>query len=797
MKKISIQTIIYLFLLICYSSAEASHVIGSDISYRCTSTPGIMELTLVIYRDCNGIPFSNCIGGCGSICSINLQMEGSDPNCEGSPVGIGTIPLSLVSVRDVDVNPYCPTAKNTCTNMGCIPAGMFNPSVERYEFKGLVNLGSTSGIPSNCCNVRFSFQECCRNGAIANSIPGNFYTEATINRCLSLTPCNSSPELTNDPYAVICSNENFVCNNGASDPDFDSVSYEFTPSLEGHNSSVSYNTPFAFNKPMPWTGAWNGTFPAGIHCDPFTGDISFKPTISGTNNFTGVVAIAIKQWKQIGGVPTIIGTTRRDIQMVVSPNCSPNNPPYLTTNPPNTSNPYLAKTSWEICAGEQLCFTIKAKDQDFNPPLRSDTTYITWNAALANFGATFTPTYNPLTRKQNGPREDEFMFCWQPGNDYASKTPYYFTIQGKDSRCPIPGKTTRSFSVKVKNSIPLNYPVTILKTDSGCGRFYLNTVDANPSNTYLKQWIVSPIPNKDFTGVHHSIKLEGKPNAFYIFKDTGLFYLQYKVVDTSTQSSLCYPTYIQLDSIHITSTPSFKDSIVTSNPTCANLSNGQLSVICSKGIPPYTYALNELVFGTDSVFTALPAANYTAYSKDQSGCMNAYYNIQLISPARLIDNGTIKGNFTPYLEDTSTFSVLPIVNGTYSWSLQNGTILSGQGTPQIVVKWSGLGKQNITIIAQQNSCTDTVTSSANIIGTRMDETMNAYKLEIYPNPFKSTLTITLLTLPPDRILKLYDMQGKLVIEQELKYTQQLNLETQPKGVYILKIGNWHGQVVKE
>jgi hypothetical protein len=44
---------------------------------------------------------------------------------------------------------------------------------------------------------------------------------------------------------------------------------------------------------------------------------------------------------------------------------------------------------------------------------------------------------------------------------------------------------------------------------------------------------------------------------------------------------------------------------------------------------------------------------------------------------------------------------------------------------------------------------------------------------------------------------LYDMQGKLVLQQELRLSQQLNIETLAPGMYLLKIGAWSGQVVKE
>jgi gliding motility-associated-like protein len=629
---------LFSLLFATYYDAKASHVVGSDITYKCTATPGIWEITCVLYRDCNGIPISNCTGGCGSSCTVSVQMFGADPGCEGTPVGAGSVVCTLDNVRDVDANPACPTAKNVCTLMGCVTAGTFNPSIERYEFKGTVNLGSSSGIPSNCCNVRFSFQECCRNGIIANSIPGNFYTEATINRCLSLTPCNSSPELTNDPYAIICANENFVFNNGAQDPDFDSVAYEFTPSLEGRNSPVTYNAPFAANKPMPWTGVWNGSFPAGISCDPNTGDIMFKPGNAGSQDFVGVMAVKMTQWKLINGIMQIVGTTRRDLQMYVRPTCPPNNPPYLTTDPPNAGNPNSPKTNWEVCAGEQLCFTVSARDQDFNPPLRSDTTTLTWNRSLATLGATFVPAYNPLTRRLQpplgtGPRQDSFLFCWQPGDQYASNTPYYFTVTGKDDRCPIPGRATRAFSIKVFGRADLS----ITKTNLACGRWkvaYTNNNIKRPPTSVI--WNISSVPG-DF-GMTQSPYVSVSPTPpTYFFSQGG----QYLVVLTANT----------VGPNNVPCTRVFYDTITVDTPikvfkrdtfTCIG-NTVQITAQARYGRPGiYTYrwfntirdtALTPLnaPFFTNPNYTVAPTLSryYTVQARDQDGC-RAHDSIRVI-----------------------------------------------------------------------------------------------------------------------------------------------------------------------
>ena len=138
------------FFVCCMLAANtfqsyASHIVGSDISYSCTSTQGVWHITVAIYRDCSGIPLVNCSGGCGT-CNYTLNWQATDPGFTNS----GSFSVSLTSVTDVNPNSQCPTAKSICTNNGCVTAGTFTPGIEKYVFEGDVDL-SSSVLPSTCC----------------------------------------------------------------------------------------------------------------------------------------------------------------------------------------------------------------------------------------------------------------------------------------------------------------------------------------------------------------------------------------------------------------------------------------------------------------------------------------------------------------------------------------------------------------------------------------------------------------------------------------------------------------------
>src|SRR5690606_21768436 len=119
------------------------------------------------------------------------------------------------------------------------------------------------------------------NNAISTGMAGdNFYTTASLNKCLA--SCNSSPDFTNPPVAIVCANQDFIFNNGALDTvDVgDSLSYALVPALEGENDNVSYSGSYSAQRPLRFLG-WpnqNAPWPSGFHLDPVNGDLAFRPT---------------------------------------------------------------------------------------------------------------------------------------------------------------------------------------------------------------------------------------------------------------------------------------------------------------------------------------------------------------------------------------------------------------------------------------------------------------------------------------------------------------------------------------
>jgi hypothetical protein len=664
-----------LFCLLFFQS-KANHLVGGDISYKCTASPGIFEVTLVVYRDCSGSAL--CTGTCGTACSLALDIKGADAVCNTTT--FATVTLNLVSVRDADPAPKCATAKNTCNNMGCATAGTYSPGVERYEFVGFANIGQTSGIPANCCNVRLSFSAGTRNNNSTGSSGQNFYTEAVINRCLSVSPCNSSPELRNDPVISTCSNQPLIFNYGVFDSDDDSLTYAFAPALQGFNTPVTYNAPFTYQTPLPWTGPANGLYPQGISCNPQNGDIMFTPQSAG-GFFTGIIAVEIKQWRKAnGGTPALLGTTRKDVTMTIRNDCLPNNVPVITTNPPENNSFYAPKTNLTTCEGEQLCFTVTVKDTDYNTAQNiSDTTYLSWDRALESYGATFKPTYDTALRKVNGPREDSYQFCWTPAIGVSRTAPYMFSVSTMDSKCPKPGQAKRSFSITVVKQADL----FIRKADKKCGKWQISYVKGVASQVLDSTAIhvgKQPFDYQYSAGFYAYSNTTATPDI--LLKQPGQY-----LVKVIAKTGTCYRTFYDTLVIDTPIMVSTKDTMVCQgNPVT-------LSATTKKGVAPFTYkwfnSVND-INGTPLnsgnyaqsgfTFTATEQKRYTLQVTDQDGCVvydsakvSLFNGIQQVTanPPKCFgeNNGSITiavANATPlhkYKIDNNAFQSSPVFTG--------------------------------------------------------------------------------------------------------------------------------------
>ena len=455
------------FLAMTFShQAQASHMMGADISYKCNGGPGKYKIIFKIYRDCKGISFNNPTIG---------AYIGNNGGTQCGSIGISA---KRTSISDVSL--VCAGGTKPCNPQN---TGNSGEGVEVHTYEATVDFNvapwSTTLAGSGCCEVNFTAGQCCRNGAI-NTGPGNnnFFATAMINVCnlkKMSQKCNTSPALSNDPVAYLCCNEPYTFNNGAVDTaENDSISYDLVPGIASlPNTSVNYTNPFTYQYPMSsfcippttikCTPNTNTKPPRGFFFDKGLGDIIFTPTECKQ---VGIIVVQMTEYrKDTAGVWQIIGRTRRDMQLIVQ-DCGFNKPPRISGSVFN-----------QVCEGDKICFTISGTDETFTPHQTiPDTVEMKWNKGIP--GATF-KILNP------NDREKDAEFCWQTKVGQANDVSYSFTVTASDDNCPRPNIAIKGFKVKVK---PRAFSTREYKNLT-CGRLaFRGTVPAGFSGTPSYRW---------------------------------------------------------------------------------------------------------------------------------------------------------------------------------------------------------------------------------------------------------------------------------------------------------------------
>lgn len=713
MKK-AIGLISLLLLFFISKTTQASHVVGADFSYQCTTTPGVYKVTLKVYRDCQGINFcSGCannipsgttVGCTTSNAGFSMPITGADASCMG--VNFGSYVLNAqTGANGFDIIQTCTSVKTMCTNCNTRTAGTFAPGIEVYTFDGNVNLNA---LPASCCKIALGFSICCRNGAITNFVPGNLYTECIIDRCI--TPCNSAPVFSNDAKVLVCQGVNFVYNLGASDPDGDSLSYAFGSSLQSPGIPVTYNPPYNVSYPFSYFGApnANATYPAGLRIDPVTGDVIFRPTGTWVSN----LVVEVTQWKKVGSTYVNVGTTKRDVQFQTQL-CSNNLEPKIKIYKDGVLQ--IGQT-FSTSGGQQICLDIVAEDQSaVSPaPIISDSTDLTWNnpglyIPIMN-NATWIRNYIVSQRGINGPKADSFKFCWTPPTSAIRDQPYLFTVKGTDRFCPIPSSTISGINIKVNMPNTVGFDSTnrkafcANKTMPVSMNYTVGNVTLTTGNIFSAQLSDSAgnFNNPTLVGTKTDTAKTGTINLNIPagLSTAGNYKLRLKVSSDSNAFSLAFPISI---------VPGFSQPIVANNTdSVCKGTNVLLSVLPTNSNYTFKWLLNN---------TIIPAANNDSLWLDTTGVVKA-----IVSNTGCSDTSVAK-TITVYPKPVPSFTSINAV--CLPAAPVNFTNTSTIGSGTMSYNWKFSDGTNSTLTSPIKNMLDTGTLTVKLIATSNKNCMDS------------------------------------------------------------------------
>lgn len=635
MKRFVLLTILLFSFLVPCSFVKASHNMGVDLTYECLNACTI-RVHLRAYRDCSGI----------TLFLTNVNFIPQSSNC-GQPTQIGTWSAPAIQ----EVTPICPTAATGCT----VPGAAIHGTEEYYWFADY----DICSVPGCIYNLEWS--DCCRNSAItsgANSA-GIYINSTTLNT--NIVPCNSSPQFVNPPVPYICNGQPFTFNQGAYDPEGDSLAYSLGPCYDFGTTQVTYNPGFSPLAPLGPT--WN------VVINPLTGDITITPTPGSLQ--VGVMCVYVGEYRN----GQLINTIVRDVQITVL-NCPANNLPTVN-NPVNvtggSANGFIINT----CVNSNLCFNLPTADIN-----AGQTVTTTWSQNIP--GATFSLLGNPSIQNTlvgtpgNPPTA---VFCWTP----PTQGTFTFLMTTTDDACPIYGQNQFTITINVGN---LQGGAFI--SNSGCGTVTLcadsltgtgpftfvwsgpggltnnpNATDSCVTNLYpatgTYDWFLQITDAGGCTGVDSgqvslfvgvfpdagpdisfcsgaSGGLGGTPQPNYTYSwspTTGLSNpnsAQTNVTLTNGSNVVQTHTYLQtavdqgtgcssIDTVVVTVWPPITPSTTSIATSCFGGSDGTATVNTVGGVPPFQYFWNSAANNqTTQTAINLAAGIYSVNIVDSAGC---------------------------------------------------------------------------------------------------------------------------------------------------------------------------------
>lgn len=632
----------YLFVFILFAPllAKASHLVGGSMSYEYLGQSGSnyrYRVTLKMYRDCQ----TSATEFDPSITVAAYENEGNFPQ-----VGL----FEFFFTGETAVNPPQGTNCGGSLPQVCIKEAIYSQIIS---------------LPASTAGYHIVWQRCCRNTQqnLQDNVGQTYFATITPTSIV-----NSSPYFNGVPAPYICISDTTTYLNGATDPDGDSLSYKLVPPWgEPLGGNPQFDPPDFWSLPNTQAAYKNG----------FSSNLPFGAngiaTVNVNNGLTtmlapamGLYSIAIEVTEWRNGVR--LSSVRLDVQIIVV-NCTPNATPAITS--------LSGTNTFEVVAGETVCFDVRASDGDF--PFqrvkisgRGEVMGLesSWQGPKATFKTD--SAQSSVTSK----------FCWTPSCQQVRAAPYSFVVDAIDDGCP-PKSRNVAFSILVK-------------------RFEVQGSITGPA----------VVCTGDFN-VQYSIP------AFAGFK--------YKWVVTG--GTISGPDSLNTVFVNWGNDGAGKVSLVEDNTAGCQSLPVDYNVTISPYPVPQTIANDTICEFTLKTFLAAANAGSVYDWKVTGGTINAHPQFNSIA-VQWGEEGTGTVEFTETnpagcKSDTSNAyvvlnkaktdsihgsqSVCPHIRGveyfvqgpkssTYKWFITGGTIVSGDSTDKIVVNWGGPGFGTIKMV---------------------------------------------------------------------------------------------------
>ncbi|MCB9064354.1 MAG: gliding motility-associated C-terminal domain-containing protein [Chitinophagales bacterium] len=388
------------------NNSYASHAAGGELIYKWIEGNTYL-ITFKFYRDCNGLREPAYVNLCTyDSCSNTMFSQRMDP--------IDTLPNGMPNGSEVATG--CPSYATKCQDrLSTLPA------YREWWYQDTVILST------RCTKWKFAVDISARNPS--NNIIGGgvLHIEAILNN--QDFDHNNSTFFYTKPVPYVCVNQPYTYNNGAVDPDNDSLAFEVIVPLTGSSNCRAMALPVTLASLTPPLTIPNNPFQTNntYKLNQQTGNITYTAATVGAHT----TSLVVKEYRN----GKLAGSTMRDIQVQVQ-QC--NTPPATIDIDTQGLDGAVYKDGFiDMCYNKKLtfCFSVSSSDSDAVIVITDNK-----DVAIPDGKITY---YNNLT--------DSVSCCfeWTPKPaDSGLKT---LTIIAKDSTCKAPGiSISQVFTIPIR-----------------------------------------------------------------------------------------------------------------------------------------------------------------------------------------------------------------------------------------------------------------------------------------------------------------------------------------------------------
>lgn len=731
----------------------ANGVLGGELLYEWISD----STYRFIYKHTYGCP--------GDTAPLTMPLCIKNPcNNSGVTLTMTRIPVSNGGTLNSGTAVGCSSTKTSCDSIGAVLPGF------KEQWYAVIYT-----LPSRC-NAWKAFTYAGNRMAasnIQNASSSRLYAECTFNNTSSYQG-NSSSYFTLKPYALLMQNNPFTFNNGAVDPNGDSVVTEVITPKTGVSSCTDTAVSVVFTSASPAISIPANPFQTNntFTLNPQNGQTSFTPVQSGYN----IVTYRTKEYRN--GV--LLGSITRDVCFYVfasGPNSTISADIFNAIDTNCTSSGAaagpLGGNTIQGCVGQRLDFCFYIKSADTNAILR-----VTDNIALSVPGATITYA-NQLSDSVRG------KFSWSPGiNDFGARL---LLLTVKDSTCRPPGILLyKNYSVPMyiypRTQAPADMAIcageTAMLYVSGAGNYVWTVLSGGSSGSLSCSNCSNPIASPTSTTRYAVIS---QINTFCpaINKDTvqvSVYPSQPATVATG-DTTLCLGEKAPLS---VTGSGNYKWNVISGT-------SGSLS--CDQCPAPWTQPL------TNTKYVVTSGNNLCANSTDTVivTVIQKAPNYPTVTITSSFQNFAIK-NYPITFTAKSSACDTPV----YQWVL-NGTDVPGAISDIWNTTLSGTNAIISCRMTCQDRCAINKTQTSNtlqfIVVNGIEKTTSDADINIHPNPSNGLIYITCNKNVIHSTIEVTNTLGQSVYKQkDFQLTngisKQIDLSNLPSGMYTLRLNDF-------